>query len=59
MRYFVEVTGEQALEFEEQGYATVSQGASGGAAHPQWFGDNSEWLLMKSKELREAVDKTD
>ena len=51
MRYFVEVTFEQANEFEKTGFAKVAQGASGGSGFGNIVDVATPWLLMRTPEL--------
>lgn len=59
MRYFVEVTAQEAISFEADGKAKVVSGASGNSARPGFYGPDVSWLLMRTvdadKEYRAEV----
>lgn len=52
MRYFIEVTEDEAVRAQDEGVAKCSQGASGNAHQPRLGGMNCAWLLMTSTALR-------
>jgi len=55
MRYFVEITADEANALEDLGTAKVAQGASGGNGFGSIVAVHEPWLLMRSVEL----DKTE
>lgn len=56
LRYFVEVTADEASQFETTGFAKVAQGASGGNGFGSIVKVEQPWLLMRSVTLASKED---